>query len=296
MAAALSATAFVMVGAGCAESPPPAHDNVVSEGSQRADSAWGTDPAAAPDRSPSPAASTAALRGSAERFVRNFYADIEARHYGQAWNRLSSDARASMGSFEAWRAGYATTTQSQPTQLSATTMRPDAAVVSLTLRAADLDVCAATVRRQFAVTWSLRRRGDRWIGTNVHGAKTAGHDPVTDATACASADDAPDERIMPPDSGGTDGGPGYVDPCIDSCDGPGPQGNGSYTHCTDGSLSHSGRIQGACSHHGGLADNAPSTDDTPSTDSSGSSGGTVHVRGYYRKDGTYVQPYTRRSP
>jgi len=27
-----------------------------------------------------------------------------------------------------------------------------------------------------------------------------------------------------------------------------------------------------------------------------SSGGTVQVKGYYRKDGTYVQPYTRRSP
>ncbi|MCT3704275.1 hypothetical protein HZQ89_17910 [Elizabethkingia anophelis] len=33
---------------------------------------------------------------------------------------------------------------------------------------------------------------------------------------------------------------------------------------------------------------------TPS--SSSSSGGSVHVRGYYRKDGTYVSPHTRRSP
>jgi hypothetical protein len=29
---------------------------------------------------------------------------------------------------------------------------------------------------------------------------------------------------------------------------------------------------------------------------SGSRGGTDHVRGYYRKNGTYVQPYTRGSP
>jgi hypothetical protein len=33
-----------------------------------------------------------------------------------------------------------------------------------------------------------------------------------------------------------------------------------------------------------------------SAPSSGSSGGSVHVRGYYRKDGTYVRPHTRRSP
>jgi hypothetical protein len=26
------------------------------------------------------------------------------------------------------------------------------------------------------------------------------------------------------------------------------------------------------------------------------SGGTVHVKGYYRKDGTYVRPHTRRAP
>lgn len=27
-----------------------------------------------------------------------------------------------------------------------------------------------------------------------------------------------------------------------------------------------------------------------------STGGTVHVKGYYRKDGTYVKPHTRRAP
>lgn len=27
-----------------------------------------------------------------------------------------------------------------------------------------------------------------------------------------------------------------------------------------------------------------------------STGGTVHVKGYFRKDGTYVRPHTRRAP
>lgn len=36
---------------------------------------------------------------------------------------------------------------------------------------------------------------------------------------------------------------------------------------------------------------ASSASSTPS-----SSGGTVHVKGYYRKDGTYVRPHTRRAP
>lgn len=42
------------------------------------------------------------------------------------------------------------------------------------------------------------------------------------------------------------------------------------------------------------------TPPAPSTESSavdsGSGGGSVYVRGYYRKDGTYVRPHTRRAP
>jgi hypothetical protein len=52
-----------------------------------------------------------------------------------------------------------------------------------------------------------------------------------------------------------------------------------------------------------VSEPAPSASASMSTSeqSSGSSysasgGGTVHVRGYYRKNGTYVQPHTRRSP
>jgi hypothetical protein len=34
----------------------------------------------------------------------------------------------------------------------------------------------------------------------------------------------------------------------------------------------------------------------PMPSSTGSTGGTAHVRGYYRKDGTYVRPHTRSAP
>lgn len=42
--------------------------------------------------------------------------------------------------------------------------------------------------------------------------------------------------------------------------------------------------------------NVPNYYSTGDSYSGYSSGGTVHVRGYYRKNGTYVQSYTRRSP
>ena len=40
---------------------------------------------------------------------------------------------------------------------------------------------------------------------------------------------------------------------------------------------------------------SPALITTPSSSSS-SSGGTVHVKGYYRKNGTYVRPHTRSAP
>ena len=70
--------------------------------------------------------------------------------------------------------------------------------------------------------------------------------------------------------------------------------------CSDGTLSYSSNHQGTCSHHGGVARwlDGSSSYSTPSysspTYSTGS--GTVNVSGYYRKDGTYVRPHTRRSP
>ena len=40
----------------------------------------------------------------------------------------------------------------------------------------------------------------------------------------------------------------------------------------------------------------PSASPRSTTKSTGSSGGTVHVKGYTRKDGTYVKPHTRTAP
>jgi hypothetical protein len=75
------------------------------------------------------------------------------------------------------------------------------------------------------------------------------------------------------------------------------EGRGYRVRCADGMYSRSGGIQGACSGHGGVAGGPPSSDSAPSYGgTSPSGGGTVHVDGYYRKDGTYVRPHTRRAP
>lgn len=80
--------------------------------------------------------------------------------------------------------------------------------------------------------------------------------------------------------------------------------------CADGTLSYSASRQGTCSHHGGVAewlngDGTATKKETPSyspsctpsyTPSDSGRPKTVQVRGYTRKDGTYVAPHTRSAP
>jgi hypothetical protein len=67
--------------------------------------------------------------------------------------------------------------------------------------------------------------------------------------------------------------------------------------CTDGTLSYSLHHSGTCSHHGGVGQWLDSSNSTTfPTPASTPSTGTVQVRGYCRKDGTYVHPYTRSAP
>lgn len=249
------------------------------------------------------------LRSSAKRFVANFYDDLDARQYQGAWRRLSPDLRSEMGTFQSWRDGYHSTLNSEVSNVSVEMTSDTTAAVSATLRAADVDACADTVRRRFAVTWTLARSGDRWKGEKVDAKKVAGHEPTTEFADCEASggEDGPSSRsgaggpsdqIEDPDSE-----PLYLgseeDPCIDSCSGPGPVGNGYPTRCADGAISHSGGRPGACSHHGGVAGGSSAgAGSLPSTGSSSSSSGagSVQVDGYFRKDGTYVAPHTRRSP
>lgn len=88
-------------------------------------------------------------------------------------------------------------------------------------------------------------------------------------------------------------------------------GAGASARCADGTYSYSQNRRGTCSHHGGVSEwlsNAPDAnediDDTSDTYSSpsptysapSSAPKTVNVRGYYRRDGTYVRPHTRSAP
>ena len=69
--------------------------------------------------------------------------------------------------------------------------------------------------------------------------------------------------------------------------------------CKDGTVTYSKEKKGACSDHGGIADwfaDAPEKSSPSPSPSQAPAGGPVKVKGYYRKDGTYVPPYTRSAP
>ncbi len=77
--------------------------------------------------------------------------------------------------------------------------------------------------------------------------------------------------------------------------------------CVDGTVSYSANRQGTCSHHGGVNSwlGGSNSSENPKSESTHSPGypsdsadrpKTISVRGYTRKDGTYVAPYKRSAP
>jgi uncharacterized membrane protein YgcG len=244
--------------------------------------------------------SQAGRRRSAETFVRRFYTDIDARSFDTAWGRLPSSARAESGSQASWRDGYSTTVETRLSGVNVA-LSASSATVRLTLRATDIDACAETVRQRFTTTWTLQRDRQRWRATAISARKISGRTPRQDPSECPSA--AKSHSSVPDPVTDASASTESADFCqTHSCIPNYPNGHGTTVMCSDGNYSHSGGLPGACSHHGGVSgggsDDGSSTSTIPGaySPSSPSGGGTVHVRGYTRKDGTYVAPYTRRAP
>lgn len=92
--------------------------------------------------------------------------------------------------------------------------------------------------------------------------------PAAPPATVASVTAVPDTATLEPSERSSASTCGYITASGEPCRNPVSRGGYCYLH------------------------RAP--DPTPSY--SGSTGGTVHVRGYYRKNGTYVRPHTRSAP
>jgi hypothetical protein len=195
--------------------------------------------------------------------VRDYYGNLDAKRLKAAWDRLSPAVRAQLGGYDTWAAGQEGTVDVTVTSVRTEQASKAAASVDVALRSTSVDICSRTVHQRFAGTWTLSRSGGRWVAASLHIEKTGGGTERTDYSQCdegtgsstspePSPLEEPDyEPVDPaePDPGAAED-PGFCDThdCIPNFD----NGNGSIVQCADGTYSHSGGIQGACSHHGGV--------------------------------------------
>jgi hypothetical protein len=111
------------------------------------------------------------------QFVRRFYAAIDAGRFRQAWERLGPAIQARSVSFEAWRAGYATTLGNRVEELR---VEPDGNVRHV-LVTVDSTPCGGTTERRYEILWYLQPDGRTFMARDMVGVQLAGVDP---ALAC----------------------------------------------------------------------------------------------------------------
>jgi hypothetical protein len=130
-------------------------------------------PAAAP--SPAAAVPTAAAAASSDEasfavtppaaVVTAYYAALDGRRFRAAWRALRPAVQSSFGGFASWRAGFATTLSSRPSEIRVA-RSGSRAVVTLVLAATDRSP-HGLVRRSFDVRWELSASGQGWAGDTL---------------------------------------------------------------------------------------------------------------------------------
>jgi hypothetical protein len=115
--------------------------------------------------SPARVSTPFAARGVASpaRAVRAYYRALDRRDFTRAWQALSPAVRSDFGGLEQWRAGFAATLESAPSDLRVTASGNEATVVHM-LTAHDRAECGVLEQR-FSVHWRLRHTLDGWRAT-----------------------------------------------------------------------------------------------------------------------------------
>jgi hypothetical protein len=155
--------------------------------------------------------------------VERFYRLLNSGQYNQAWAMLPLAVQDEAGGFGSWKAGYAATISSDPSDLTLVSQGGRRAAVSLTLDAADRDACTGNrVEQIFAGTWKLRQAGNTWEAEAIDFEKVSGGTPTLDAAECGGP---PPASEPPPTEECT---PGYS-PCLTpasdyDCEGGGGDG------------------------------------------------------------------------
>jgi hypothetical protein len=246
---ALAAGAFAVALAGCGSSTSGDSD---SDGASAASSA--------PSQ---PHISRKALRKRQIRqVVRGYYGDIASGEYRSAWVRLSPGMQGQFGGYGSWKHGYATTDTIDLGRVKVHASSRTEASADVKIKSTDTDVCGDKVGQTFEGTWSLSKSSGEWVATDISMSKVSGDVPAADVQDCTtpSAGGSTTPGAEPP----TEPPPTTAEPTTErppedgsfcethECVGDFGNEPGSVVECGDGSYSHAGGIQGACSHHGGV--------------------------------------------
>jgi len=194
---------------------------------------------------------------SAEETVRHYYRLLNSGDFDAAWSRLSPSVQDQFGGYDQWRDGYDLTEGTYLTRLKPIQSSPTRVSFSVGLKAKDIDACNDTINQTFDGTWALRRSDGQWTVTDISFDKVSGGDVTRYVSDCPLPTD--DYVVDPPSDYEypDDYEPDYESSYSDFCDAHDcipnfDNGNGYLVQCEDGSWSHSGGIQGACSWHGGV--------------------------------------------
>jgi hypothetical protein len=115
-------------------------------------------------RSAVPATRPAAESPSA--VVRAYYRALDQHDFAAAWARLSPAVRSAFGGYTAWRAGYATTLSSRPSEITVAAGGPDTITLRHRLDAVDGGP-AGRRSASFVVDWQLTRTDAGWVATSL---------------------------------------------------------------------------------------------------------------------------------
>jgi hypothetical protein len=191
--------------------------------------------------------------------VREHYRALNRGQFATAWSDLSRALQAQLGPVATFQAGYDLT---EGTYVDSATGRPlsgGQVAVDVQFHSDDIDACGNHISQLFGGTWTVAAASGNPILAIARITKSSGPDPVRNVTDCSTLKSPapPPPSYSPPTSlpDPYSPPPSEVDAfcathdCIPNF----PNGNGYIVQCQDGTYSHSGGIQGACSWHGGVA-------------------------------------------
>jgi hypothetical protein len=206
---------------------------------------------------------------AAQQAVKKYYGALDNYQYRVAWNYLGTEQQTANPGFGTWSRSLK---RNYETNLKSATVRPltaTTAQVAVTLNTLDYDACNNPVWQAFGGVWKVSLDGGDPLLESADISKVGGGNPVLAISECQTILPAPptessDTGAVPPSTysdepptdpyydDGSDYAPTSDFCSVHDCIGDFENGNGSIVECSDGTFSHSGGVQGACSSHGGV--------------------------------------------